>query len=576
MSTLQRWLKRDSIRLVDIALAEAALHIDSELSDAFVCALALCSRASAEGHSAIPLTELENYLASISSTLTQSDWDCLAQIRHLPDHAYVQRDGEHKPHALLCIEHDSLALPAYANAEQALAQHIQARSQRRFDVDTKQQESALKLLTNTSDDQANHQTLHHICRASAEQGLLLLTGGPGTGKTYSIAAIIAFHLLQNPTARIALAAPTGKAAARLNAALQEFRAQLIAKHPLPNDALKNVPEVQTVHRLLGIRESSYKTRTSLDYDLIIIDEASMLDLPRMLALFQALPQTCRLVLVGDPDQLPSVEAGQVMRAICEVSDQKPGTLSRIDLRTVHRQQTGSAIIALAQAIKHGDADAAIAVLSDDNAALTWHSQTNSETLSTVLHQASQAFAQIHSIENPEQRLQAGQRFRLLCAEHGGRFGTRAINQWMAQQFGHESNEWFAGRWCLVERNDYQQQLFNGDLGLCVQEASGLSVHFADAQDVRRFNPFLLGELSAAFAISVHKAQGSEFDQVSLLLPAREGIFVSREWLYTAVTRARQQLKIIASESDLRAAINQPTQRWSSLTQRLLHKFEREG
>jgi len=398
----------------------------------------------------------------------------------------------------------------------------------------------------------------------------VIAGGPGTGKTTTIARIVALLLEQAtaagaPPPLIALAAPTGKAAARLQDAVGDARLDLPAS---------------TLHRLLGWRPDSssrfrYNRANRLPHDVVIVDETSMVSLTLMARLVEAIRPDARLVLVGDPDQLTSIEAGAVLGDIVAAGGDGVVTLQR-----VHRF---SGLIAdLASAISAGDADAAIEVLRAGTNDVTWIETDAAEadpaalepvrglavtTALTVIEAATAADA--------PRALAALNDFRLLCAHrrgpHGAQTWMRTIERWIAAKlpgFNPEA-DWYVGRPLLVTENDYSLKLYNGDTGVVIATAPDrIAAAFERQGSTVEFSPTRLGAVDTVYAMTIHKSQGSQFRATAVVLPPPESPILTRELLYTAATRASERLTIVGTEDALRVAIARPAARASALSERL--------
>lgn len=422
-----------------------------------------------------------------------------------------------------------------------------------------------------------------------QQRLLLIAGGPGTGKTTTVARLLGALLRAEPGCRVALAAPTGKAAARMAEALQQRAAELppALRAAMPGSA-------STVHRLLGATgtpgEFAHHAGHPLALDCLVVDEASMLDLALARRLLDALPPAARLVLLGDPDQLAAVEGGAVFADLCTpgVADTPsallPGALLRLTRN--HRFAADAPIGLLAAAVRQGQADTALALLRPP--ALAWHPPEQAAALALQLFEP--WWALLRRQPTPAEALAAFAQARVLCAVREGPQGVHALNAVLEQAARTQAGAapgslWYPGRPVLVLRNEPALGLFNGDIGIALPgpgaAGSELQVWLPDTQAAsgcRAVAPARLPAHDSAFAMTVHKSQGSEFDRVLLVLPQRmaaqapEGSSagpLTRELLYTAVTRARQQVLLAASEVALRAAINTPTRRDSGLRARLL-------
>ncbi|MBB1073681.1 exodeoxyribonuclease V subunit alpha [Rhodoferax sp. 4810] len=445
------------------------------------------------------------------------------------------------------------------------------------------------------------------CALAARGRFTLITGGPGTGKTTTVVRLLA--LLQSQATRplrIALAAPTGKAAARLGQSI----AQAVKKLPVAMQA--HIPtQAQTLHKLLQVRAAVQATPApELALDLVVVDEASMIDLELMARLMAAVPLSASLILLGDKDQLASVEAGAVMGQLCEgaqAGGYSADTVQWIQantgqnvsawcgagsalaqqtvmLRHSHRFAAGSPIGQWASAVNAGDRQAVAELWAaaplwrpDQSASVTrlqpataWDADLT--RLVRAGWQATLAGLRAITPLNPPTQgapgpvadapcsdvqalalLQTLSRFQVLCALREGPWGVLALNRNIARALGFPLEGWYAGRPVMVTRNDYNLGLMNGDIGLCLPTTRGLRVAFATPDKdgglgVRWVLPSRLDAVETVFAMTVHKSQGSEFDQVALVLPDRVAPVLTRELLYTGITRAKQQLTLVVPQS----------------------------
>jgi exodeoxyribonuclease V alpha subunit len=430
------------------------------------------------------------------------------------------------------------------------------------------------------------------CALAARKRFTLITGGPGTGKTTTVVRLLA--LLQSQSTqplRIALAAPTGKAAARLGESIGR------AVQQLPAAMQQHIPtQAQTLHKLLKVRSAVQATPVpALALDLVVVDEASMIDLELMARLLTAVPISAYLILLGDKDQLASVEAGAVMDQLCEGALQGNYTADTLAwlrttcgqdvsawagsgsalaqqtvmLRHSHRFASNSVIGQWAKAVNAGDRQAVTDLWS---AAPLWRADpSNSVTrLEPQQTRDAQVAALVQSGWRPwsdqlqslaEQPcgdpqalalLQALGRFHVLCALREGPWGVHALNRVIGQALGVPVEGWAIGRPVMVTRNDYNLNLMNGDVGLCLPTAKGLRVAFAQAASdgqigVRWVLPSRLDAVDTVFAMTVHKSQGSEFEHVALVLPDRITPVLTRELLYTGITRAKSQLTLVVPQ-----------------------------
>jgi exodeoxyribonuclease V alpha subunit len=468
------------------------------------------------------------------------------------------------------VHHDlgRLYLDRYWREERQVADDLAARATLPVAVDPVALESAL--------GEAFPGAAYREQRVAAEVACThrtsIVTGGPGTGKTTTIARLISALVgIGGPGLRVALAAPTGKAAARISQAVHAEA----AKPDFPSAAKDLVAGLTatTLHRLLGWRPESrtrfrHDRHNLLPYDVVVVDETSMVSLTLLARLLEATPPHARLVLVGDPDQLTSVEAGAVLRDL--VDGLGPHSDSVAHLATSHRFR--GAIADLAEAVRAGDPDAALAVLDGDDPSAALVDDLQPQVLSAVLalHQASER-------GDREAALDRLARHQLLCAHNTGPFGARWWNRqlatWLAQQLGVD---YLPGRYpgqpLLVTENDYSLGLFNGDTGVVVRSATtgGLYAVLADGLSAggRDLHLSRLANVATAHAVTVHRAQGSQYEQVSVVLPEPGSPLLTRELFYTAVTRARSAVRILGTREAVVAAVEQRAARATGLADRL--------
>jgi exodeoxyribonuclease V alpha subunit len=409
------------------------------------------------------------------------------------------------------------------------------------------------------------------------QALTVLTGGPGTGKTTTVARLLAVlveqaELAGAPRPRIALAAPTGKAAARLAEAVAAEVRNLGAVDQSRLSGLR----ATTLHRLLVSRpDTSVRFRHNrgnrLPHDVIVVDETSMVSLTMMARLLEAVRPNTRLILVGDPDQLASVEAGAVLADLVE------GLTARRDvrvaaLRTPHR--FGESIGALAEAIRAGDADEAVALLHAGGRHVEWvDSDGPADRLRDVLVAHALRIRAAAVLGAAEQALATLDEHRLLCAHRRGPYGVahwnRQVERWLSEETGQPAfSEWYPGRPLLVTANDYGLKVYNGDTGVAVAGDNGLRAVIAGATGMLDFATSRLAEIETMHAMTIHKSQGSQAAEVTVLMPPEDSRLLTRELFYTAVTRAKVKVRVVGSEASVRAAIDRRAVRASGLRQRL--------
>ncbi|MFM9034915.1 MAG: exodeoxyribonuclease V subunit alpha [Mycobacterium sp.] len=418
-------------------------------------------------------------------------------------------------------------------------------------------------------------------RAAAEvalsRALTVLTGGPGTGKTTTVARLLALlaeqsELDRRPRPRIALAAPTGKAAARL---LEAVRAEVAQLDPVDQARLPAL-SATTLHRLLGSRPDTrsrfrHNRDNRLPHDVIVVDETSMVSLTMMARLLEAVRPESRLVLVGDPDQLASVDAGAVLADMVEGLESAPGSpVAR--LVTPHR--FGESIGALAGAIRDGDADAALEVLAAGGDHIEWVRDGDATgVLRKVVVPHALRLREAAVLGDADEALRTLDRHRMLCAHRRGPYGVaywnRQIERWLAEQTDSPLwAPWYPGRPVLVTANDYGLGLYNGDTGVAVLRDSGLRAVMAGAGGAVELATGRLSDIETMHAMTIHKSQGSQATEVTVLLPTEDSRLLTRELLYTAVTRAREKVRVIGTAEQLRAAVGRRAVRATGLARRL--------
>ncbi len=405
--------------------------------------------------------------------------------------------------------------------------------------------------------------------------LAVVAGGPGTGKTTTVARIVALLAEQAATPPlVALAAPTGKAAARLQEAVHDEAGRLDVAPEVRDHLLAQ--QASTLHRLLGRRPGSHSRfrhhrGNRLPHDVVIVDETSMVSLSLMARLVEAVRPDARLVLVGDPGQLTSIEAGAVLGDVAV-----PGAEGVVVLERVHR--FGGGIAAVSEAVRAGDADAAVAALRAHPEDVTWVEADPASAAEVLLRPVregvvatARAVTAAARAGAAEPALDALGAFRVLCAHRRGPHGvatwTARIERWLAAAIDHFAAEgrWYAGRPLLVTENDYELRLYNGDTGVVVAHPPG---RVRAAFEGAAFSPSRLGAVETVYAMTVHKAQGSQFGTAAVLLPDATSRLLTRELLYTAVTRAQERLLLVGTEEAVRTAVARPAARASGLAARL--------
>lgn len=620
---------------LDRELALTAHEAEPSLDRVQVLAVALCSRASSCGHTAL---DLRLDLAEVSARLQphgggedQELW-FQALARHWPEVQTLRQASGQLGAGFIILDAQRLYLRRLWLAESRVLNESWERAQSWPDPESNLRAAEWahraepwldRWLPSTPESSSEDQ--QRACREALGRRLTLITGGPGTGKTHTAARLIA--LLQagvgpnGQALRIGLAAPTGKAAARLQQALQQAWAQIPLAdraQALPPQADQSIARATTLHRLLGAArllrdpERAEEPPPWLALDVLIVDESSMIDLELMDSLLQALPPQARLILIGDRHQLASVEAGSVLADLVEGLEP---TGAVVRLRHSRRFQGG--IARLAGAVLEGKpaefADPSDPVpppggkeaesgqrdvcrlmvprhpLSTQPAQPLLGSQTRPaprDPLASLVDlslgpEGMEPLWRVLLHLTPDrwdevaigQALELLDRFRVLCGVRRGPLGVEACNQAIEEELRRRGwvrsdHPHYQGQAVMVTRNLTDIGLYNGDLGLVIQSTTGPRMAWLDGRSLRSVSCARLSSWETAFALTVHKSQGSEFDHVALVLPENSGPGLCRELLYTGITRARKRLWLQASSSALIHAASHPLVRLGGLSERL--------
>ena len=470
----------------------------------------------------------------------------------------------------LILDEDRLYLQRYFLYESRLARqlcHFAGRLHRLADG-----AQLLEQCFGPDDEEVDYQK--RAASVALHRSLAIISGGPGTGKTTTVVRIIGL-LLQTlgPELRVALAAPTGKAANRLMESIGDSLPAL----GFPREIIASIPaHASTLHRLLGVQrhrpEFRHNHANPLPYDVVVVDEASMVDLALMSKLVDALSPDCRLILLGDKDQLVSVESGAVLAdCIASLPD------NTVELKKSYRFERG--IRSLAEAINGGDGEEAWRLLTADdppNVTLLRNSYLSRVAECYGMFMERALCCQPHEMES---LFRYFAKFRVLCATRSGPRGVDGVNravEHILKQRGYDlSSPWYVGRPVLVTANDYSLELFNGDIGICLPDpADGrIKVWFEQpGGPPRSIIPNRLPRCETVWAMTIHKSQGSEFGEVMVLLPEVENRLLSRQLVYTAVTRAKEYVQVVASKIIFVYALQSDYPRSSGLARML----ERQG
>lgn len=585
---------------VDIFFADFIQRISEKEDILLFLTLAFLSRETAAGHICFDLLEYSE--KQVTGTDESIVFPAFAEWqKKLMAVSAIGSPGDFKP--VILDKRGRLYLYRYWQYETSLAKKLTQRAKKSHELpDKKFISKKIKLFFPDSEHKSPD-----MQRAAAITALLkslcIICGGPGTGKTTTVAKILALMLeCSKKELKIALAAPTGKAADRLQKSIAYSKAEL----PCSEKIISCIPKTaSTLHRLLGTIPNTssfrYNKDNLLPYDIIVIDEASMIDLPLLSKTFSASAPETNIILIGDKDQLASVESGAALGDICTKSSvnffssdlcsifrtfagieirssekSRPSVLSDciVELDKNYRFEINSNTFKLSNAINRGDISGTLAALEEARDDVS-HIQTSFQDyikthLSNIITNNFLPFIKAPSCAIALQRLD---QFRILCALRKGPFGTMGINSVIEKklvEMGHidPACRFYHGRPVMITQNDYSLKLFNGDTGIIFNdpEKKGESKAYFLGNDntIRAFHPSSLPEHETVYAMTIHKSQGSEFDNVILVLPEKESPVLTRELLYTAITRTKEKIQIIGSEKIINYAVSRNIERRSGL------------
>src|SRR5690554_3175191 len=597
MSLLQALAKAGALRTLDHALAQSLRRLDPDPPDAALAAAALASLAVSAGHAGFDPAEPQRLVEAPIDWPTPDAWR-----QALESSCWVAcpqaGDAESPADAPLVFEHGLVYLRRYREYERRLAEGLRRNGRATPHVAAQEGEAdqaqvpehLAPLFAQLFPDAASGEDMQSRAAAAAlRHSLLLVTGGPGTGKTTTITRMLVLLAAQARDAgaappRIALAAPTGRAAERMAESVRHA-VQALPALGVDEELCAQLPTAgTTLHRLLGTIPDSPAFRHHADnplpFDVVVVDEASMIDLPLMAKLVEAVPDGARLVLLGDPDQLPSVEAGDVLAGILRAAEASAPNASfparHIHLTRGYRQSTALDLAPLATAVREGDTATALSLLRGGELSGVHFHEGKADPLQSQREHLLAHWASLADASDPAEALARAGRLRILTAVREGPQGARGLNARIEDMLAgtrrgagpaSAASRYFHGRLLLVTENSYRQRLFNGDIGICLRDDSGTLMAWFPGDDPRNprpFHPAALPAHDSAFAMTVHKAQGSEFDEVWLVLPERFNRVLSRELVYTGMTRARRLLHVAGNAGAIEEALARQKERWSGL------------
>lgn len=598
----------DFLSALDRHFADFITRVNGNESEEVWLAAALASHFTQEGHVCLDLASIAGQPVGAEAERSIRCPELAAWVRSLRESPVVGAPGEFRP--LVLDNAHRLYLYRYWAYEAALAAFLKRQAGRPpRPVDTGRLKENLSRLFPPQPGEPDWQRVAAV--TALRRSFCVITGGPGTGKTSTVVRILALLAEQLTEKRISvvLAAPTGKAAARLKEAVRKAKLSLACTP----DVVRQIPdEALTLHRMLGALPGSsrfrYHERNLLPYDVIVVDEASMIDLPLMAKLVRAMPEESRLVLLGDKDQLASVEPGAVFGDICSVAEaggargrqlaeslevgetafdgrSKPTLAdSVVALQKSYRFDPASGIGRLSRSIQAGDQTAILELLaSNSSSGISWGEVRSPAQFKRSLETwVLESYSGYLKAESAEEALASFEACRILCALRKGPFGVIAVNLLVEEILAKaglivKRGRWYRGQPLMVNHNDYILRLFNGDVGLVLESpnpepgaAAPLRAFFpAEEGALRNLLPSKLPEHETVYAMTVHKAQGSEFERVLLLLPDQVSELLTRELIYTGITRARKQVEIWGSLDVLREAVTRNIIRKSGLRDALM-------
>ena len=602
---LEQFKQNSQISLLDLHLAQFLVNkidCDDEITAkrfAFlVLSLSMEVRA---GHVCFDLTRLQNIEPQIWLELNSPEIDDWIKVLKLASNRHVVSFGDQLA-PLMFIE-NKLYFQRMWLDEGFVAQYF---NQTQLDITTN---IDLKQILNQlfTYDSASIDWQKIAVAIALTRKVAIISGGPGTGKTTTVAKILAGIVLNNPTTRIVSAAPTGKAASRLTESLGR------AIEQLSFESLNIKTEAVTLHRLLGAktdnRSFSYNKHNQLHIDVLVIDEASMVDLNMMARIIEALPASARLILLGDKDQLSSVEAGAVFGDLCDFisngySQLRAHELSRLTgytipiadqptmaitdsiclLKKSYRFNESSGIGLLANAVKEGRYLNVKKLLADNTLQdISYYELLSNQTYQAVLNDCVEHYKNyLNAINRSNDIATVLTKFtqcRLLCALREGKFGVEGLNKQIELLLAkhklirlNHRDQWYIGRPIMILRNSTSLGLYNGDIGITLtaeHDSSKLRVYFPFSDGtIKGFSPYRLPEHETAYAMTIHKSQGSEFDHVNIILPTEFSPLLNRSLLYTAITRAKKAVSIFADAKILERVVKSQIHRESGLVEQI--------
>ena len=602
------YINMDKFTSIDKHFAEFMLRLEGSQDNSLYLTAALLSNASSQGHICLELRHLAGK-SLVNNGKSQvlcpplSEWLSVLKVKKV-----VGRPGDFTP---MILDKTRLYFHRYWHYEQTLIDNLLRRiSSHPMVLNSSLIQEGLNRLFPQNSKELEPDWQKAAALVSLYKGFCTISGGPGTGKTSTVIKILALLLEQSGLkTAIALTAPTGKAAARLQEAVLNAKASLNS-HETVKAAIPE--QVYTIHRLLGASSDPsryrYNEENLLPFQVVVVDEASMVDLPLMTRLFQAVSMNARIILLGDRDQLASVQPGAILGDICgleentnifsqqfakllkditgihdiNISQEDKVRLIQdclVTLEKNYRFGSDSGIAVVSRLVKQSNSRTALEALKNRRFSdIQWTALPCPKELEHALKEhVLNGFSQYLETENFQEVFGLFDRFRLLCAIRKGPYGVDHMNTTVRRilaEYGLIKQEglWYRGRPVMITHNDYNLRLFNGDIGITGvdrEDGDSLRVFFQGTDGaIRKFLPQMLPQNETAYAMTVHKSQGSEFDKVLFVLPDRQVEILSRELIYTGITRAKRKVTLWGIESMFIAAVNSRIERNSGLKEAL--------
>ncbi len=561
MTYLQSLKKDDEIGVFELEFIRFLNRIKPvESETALFCAL-VAVHDQLNGNICTDLEKLEESLLAKKIGLTEKSTLVLKSA--LESSGFVGSVGEYKP---LILEGNRLYIHKLWSFEAELVTWLKAKTQQSISAKNSVIAEELNKVFINSTDRDDLQKVA-TCLALFKP-FLIISGGPGTGKTYTVKKILSVLKSQNPEVKIALAAPTGKAAERLNESITDLNEEFV---------------VSTLHKLLGSRrngEFRFNEKQKLVYDIVIVDEASMLDIRMWVSLTRALKNTARLIVLGDKDQLASVEAGSVLGDICwtannSFNENTASILKQFELTVEestssniindnivlltksYRSSSSTGIPQLAVSINEQDFEAFMDIAEESD-----HIKIQ-EPISRDIEELVRSYS--------EEIINLVSRTQFLCSNRKGRFGTENLNKLVESNLKSIlgipfSQEWYEGRRVLTTKNNARLGISNGEIGTCIKQTDGaLVVRFGNSRDIHTAE---LSDFDLAYAITIHKSQGSEFENVCIFISDKLNPVLSKELLYTGVTRAKESALVIGRREIIKQMILKEIKRSSAIPEKI--------